>query len=114
MEGLDAFEAEHHAQRPIISAAIAHRVDVRADQQRRRPGRLALVPTDQVADRIQSDRHPGRHHPGLQPLEGVPMGGGQVRAVEELLFLAERRDAENVAARDGSAAHVGDGKVHRL
>ena len=52
-----------HAEIAVVVPGVAHRVDVRAQQQRRQSRTVALVAADHVGGGVELDRHPGLLHP---------------------------------------------------
>ena len=99
-----ALDAQHHPERAVVAAGIAHAVDMAADQQRRRAGCVGFVAADQVGGRVDADRHAGLAHPvGHRLLRGA-VGGREPGAVQAGLAVAVGRRAEGIAAGDGALA----------
>ena len=71
-----------HAEIAVVVAGVADRVDVRAEQQRRRSGPVALVAADHVGGGIELGRHAGLLHPAAHHARGGGMGRREVEAGE--------------------------------
>src|SRR5438270_577639 len=73
---LDAAERGERAEIAVIAAGVAHRVDMRADHQRRRARRLALVARPDIAGGVDLRGEAGLRSPGHKLLRRLPMGVG--------------------------------------
>ena len=108
LQRIDGLDCQHHAKRPIITPAIAHAVEVAADQQHRRCWISALIPPDQIGGRIAPDLHPRFGHPARQRGLCFDIGGGQISAIEPAGQIGIRRHAQRLTPGNGARATGGD------
>ena len=77
----DAFDRGDDAQHAVVLAGVAHGVEMRAQHQARRAGRLRLVAADAIADRIEPRRHAGVAHPAQhERVDRALLGATGIRA----------------------------------
>jgi hypothetical protein len=69
-----------HAQGAVVGATVAHRVDVRAEQQRRVVRFAPWVAADDVADRVDGGAHARLLHPGPDPVGRRDVRRGEIEA----------------------------------
>ena len=81
-------DRSQHAERAVVAARIDDGVEVGAEHDRRRAGRLALVAAEQAEQRIGAHAHAGPSHPGLDLPDRLDMRGTQIAPRELARNLA--------------------------
>ena len=99
----DAGQRDQDAERAVVAARVADRVEVGAEHQRPRP--RARVAADQVADRVAADLHARGAHPLGHERGGPPHRGRAEGADEQARLLADRPELVGAAQHRGRIAH---------
>src|SRR5258706_1720084 len=73
----DGYEDSQHS---VILAPVAHRIEVRAHEERGAPGRGGVVAADDAPGRVDAHRHAGRAHPFGDLARRGLVRGSKVRA----------------------------------
>ena len=89
-EPLGHFDRAHRADLAVEAPALRHRVDVRADRERREGGVGAGAAADDVAGRVDADLELRRAHEAHRVLAALPVGVG----VGDAMRAALRRRAD--------------------
>ena len=63
MQRGDTFNRRHHAQHAVETAGVAHRIEMRAQNQAGQTRQRAFIATDHVADRVDVRLQSGFMHP---------------------------------------------------
>ena len=102
-------DRQHHAERTVKTSGVAHRVEVRAEQQRagaRRSGRFEA--TDEITHGVFAGRETGGAHPRSDERVGAPHRGREKRARELAGLVGDLGEFGEVTAEELS------GGVHQL
>ncbi len=87
---LDHREAREHAEIAVIFAGIAHRIDMRGDDQRRQTRLTSFQPPDDVANRIDGGREPGLREPALHFLHPQLVRGREIEPGQLAGFVSDQ------------------------
>lgn len=100
----DQFDPQHNPEIAVKGPAIADRIEMGADHQRRSAGRQALIAPDQAPGRVQTGGQAGLFHPLRNLRERALIGRTEPEAEQTARCLAERDIRENTAPLDGAGS----------
>ena len=112
-ERLDHGERGERAVIAVVAAGVAHRVDMRAQHQRRRAGALALVARDDVAGRVDPRLEPGLRAPTDKGLGCAPVRLGEKEPRQTSRLVGEGRKGVETRHQLRAGGEIGVGKASR-
>ncbi|GJE46609.1 hypothetical protein AEGHOMDF_5815 [Methylobacterium soli] len=109
MKGRDCRDRRDDAERAVVAARIAHRVDMRAEEQGRCARPIALVAPDHRAGRVERHPHARLLHPGADLTRGSRVGRREEQAGEQAGLVREPGEDVEACHHGGAEARPGGG-----
>ncbi len=110
LHGAENLQRADHAERSVVAAAPAHRVEVRAEQERGRDRLAGAEDRRVVCGRVDPELEPRRPRPVVEPRPGGKMGVGEGRPLEPAV---RRRPDPGERVEVGAKAVRIDAEIHR-